>query len=122
MLSPDQRYVLRNLVEQDGSRRSAALSAHDHGHAVAHAAFARDVCDGFRMVHKRHGIQRRTEHHHPTAELDEMGVGRARAVGVVVGMPAGNRLGEGATAATPASGCPLWRTLGQVLSASGTLP
>jgi hypothetical protein len=30
VLSPDQRYVLRNLVERDGSRRSAALFALEH--------------------------------------------------------------------------------------------
>jgi hypothetical protein len=30
VLSPDQRYVLRKLVERDGSRRSAALFAREH--------------------------------------------------------------------------------------------
>jgi hypothetical protein len=30
VLSPDQRYVLGNLVERDGSRRSAALFALEH--------------------------------------------------------------------------------------------
>jgi hypothetical protein len=30
VLSPDQRYVLRKLVERDGSRRSAALFALEH--------------------------------------------------------------------------------------------
>ena len=90
-----------------GERPPDALAAFQDRVAVNHAALIRNLCDGLRVVHEGNGIQRRRQHRDLAPELDQFGVGRADAIGVVVRVGSGDFPGKRPDGHHPGSGCPL---------------